>query len=129
MAKSEKGEVAATLYGQPVVLVLDFNAQCELEDLYGTSIVKVVEDMAAAFAAGRPNMRDVRAILWAGMLRDNAKASLRDAGNLEPPEGEAPGDLCLALMIAAGFVDPDAGADGEDEAGNAPPPESDPPPA
>ena len=56
-------------------LVFDLNAMVELEDLYG--------DIDKAFEAmNKGSFKAIRALIWAGLLHENADLTIHDVGAL-----------------------------------------------
>lgn len=94
MAKEIKiGDKAYTIhYGQ--------NALCALEDALDEGIDSIVK----RFVAGKVALRDFRAIIWAGLLKEHRAMTLETVGDLCDAAGGRMSDLvpeCFAEMIAS----------------------------
>jgi hypothetical protein len=94
------------------VLVMDFNAFCQAEEVTGLSF------MAGELAY--TNMRALRALVWAGLLHEHPDLTLKDAGDIITKLGMAHCFDAVAEAITAAM--PEAG-EGEKEDGS----DSDPP--
>ena len=57
-------------------LRFDFNALCALEDELGLSIAKL-----GNILAGSVGLKDLRAIVWAGLIHEDESLSVKDVGN------------------------------------------------
>ncbi|MFW6079005.1 MAG: hypothetical protein ACODAE_05250 [Gemmatimonadota bacterium] len=110
-------DVTLELAGETRRLRYDFNALCDLEDALGRPLSALSEDSAG--------FREIRAMLWAGLIHEDPDLTLRDAGALlgrhieDGGRLEAVGEATERAMARAGF---ETGEDGEaeDAAGNGP---------
>lgn len=93
MANAAKGEHAVEIDGRVWVLVYDANAFCEIEDALGVPIAQ----LDARLADGR--VKDLRAVLWAGLLARQPDITLREAGALLAPK--AMGEAIMAAIRKA----------------------------
>ena len=57
-------------------LRFDFNALCALEDELGLSIAKL-----GNIVAGSVGLKDLRAIVWAGLIHEDESLTVKDVGN------------------------------------------------
>lgn len=60
---------------KPRSILFDFNAWIELEDIYG-NIPAAMEKMGSGL------MRDVRNILWAGLVHEDPELTIKDVGKI-----------------------------------------------
>jgi hypothetical protein len=81
MANPERGEVALTVGDRTYTLVLDFNAQCELEELLSTPEQRMTLGRAFLLAASY-SMTHIRAMVWASLRRHHSDMTVTDVGNL-----------------------------------------------
>ena len=110
MANKNRGEISIQAQGETVTLCIDFNALCALEE-QGLDI----EALAAEMSLGK--MIPMRKLLWAAMLRHRPDATEADAAAVASDVGLIEtAQIFPRLFAAAGLV-----ADGEADAGNAPP--------
>lgn len=101
MANRFLGEITTEVDGQTYKLRLDFNAMAEFEDATGKEAFAVF----AAFENGKASVKDMRAILWAGLREHHPDVDMKGAGAIlshdvdilrqlleacMPGEGEAP---------------------------------------
>lgn len=94
MANPLKGEVEFEAGGETYVLLLDFNALCELE----TEVPGLMDGTAEIKSPSA-----IRAVVHAGLAAHHPALSLRDAGNLINMIGlEAAGDL-VSRSFAGSF--------------------------
>jgi hypothetical protein len=69
------------LNGQDYVLKFDYNALCSFEQATDKSFLKFFNDLdEQGFLSMQ--LSDLRALLWAGLLHNDGKFKLTDAGNL-----------------------------------------------
>lgn len=78
MANKIKGEVGLQHEGKEYILVLDFNALCEFEDVSG----KPVGDVLDSLQRGKIVARDMRALIWAGLKQRHPDVTLELAGRI-----------------------------------------------
>lgn len=119
MANREKGEVAVSVDGVDYTLVLDFNAICEIENLYDMAITQFVELIDTGMKSGHVSLKDLRAILWAAMKKADPGATLVSAGQLAGGLGEDLGNVVRSIMDGSGMFD--VAGDEAPEVGNASP--------
>lgn len=82
MGNAVKGTVTVKFEGKNVNLCLDFNAICEIEDVYQSDFPTILSNLDTAVKAGRMCFKDLRVILWGGMLQAQPDATLVDAGKI-----------------------------------------------
>ena len=90
MANPARGETRIRIGKQDYVLAYDLNALCEVEYLLGASISAVMERLA------QPRLRDMRALLWAGLQRRHPM-TVGEAGDLLGEILRAGADATAAL--------------------------------
>lgn len=88
MANKERGDIAVTLGGRKFALRPTYEALCEIEEATGVKIVP----LAAMFAAKHFGMRDMTAVVTAGLKAAGEPAT---AGTVGP------------MIVATGVTDPD----------------------
>lgn len=79
MANRHKGEVAFDVEGKNYVLCFTSNALCELEDAIGVGIAKIgglLSDVETL------KLKDVRAVLWAGLTDHHQGIDMKSAGGI-----------------------------------------------
>ena len=76
MAVPARGETRVRIDGEDRVLAYDLNALCQVEEALGEPL------SAVAARLGRPALRDLRALLWAGLQRHYPGTTLAMAGDL-----------------------------------------------
>lgn len=86
--------------GESHTIRYDFNAMADYEEAVGKPITQMGE--------GNVGMRELRALLWAGLLHKHPRLTLKQAGSLIPPERMAEvAEACgTALVRALGKPDP-----------------------
>jgi hypothetical protein len=100
MANAHRGEIAATLGGQPRRLVLTLGALAELEAAFG---VDGLAGLGERFETGRLRARDLAAIIGAGLRGAGEAISDDEAAKLAHAEG-LPGYVrVVAELLAATF--------------------------
>lgn len=104
MANKIKGEVGFKAAGQNYVLLLDFNALCELED-----VVPGLMDGTANLAS----QRAVRAVFHAGLAEHHPELTDKDAGRLIHEIGLERAAELIGESCTASFGTPE-GKDGAD---------------
>jgi hypothetical protein len=120
MANRAKGEISVTVDGAKKVLVLDWEAMCQFEDLLDVSFNDFLARLSEDKTGRRTKMMDLRAIIWAAMLYHQPDATLPQASAVCQALGADIGDTIRDLLIAGGLIpDPDEAA-----AGNARAPET-----
>lgn len=120
MVNPQRGEARVTLGdGKEHVLRYDFNAIASIEEATGRSITGFL-----AALKGDVPYRDIRALVWAGLLHTvplhhrNRILTLEDVGRLlptDPSVGEVAASAALALARSLG-VDVKEGGGGQGEA-------------
>ncbi|MER5172666.1 hypothetical protein [Thioclava kandeliae] len=97
MGNKFRGEALATINGLQMVMVMDFNAMCDMEETTGRTLEEVLTD----FESGRILSKDLRAMAFAMLHERQPKLRLRDVGNLcgEDAQGVMAG--CAAAIQAA----------------------------
>jgi len=103
VANRAKGQVSVDVNGEAVNLSLTFNAICELEDLYGTSISDIVAKVDTDVKRDAVSYKDLRAILWASLLDARPDASLPDAGKVAEALGVDLGGVIKSVIEASGL--------------------------
>ena len=106
VANREKGEVEIDVGGKTYVLVMDFEAMCQLEDKLSTAD-KDVTFVEVMQKADRGSMRHMRAVLWAALLRHQPDITLQDVTNVIQTLGGVNG-LNKALLAVSKATRPDA---------------------
>ena len=100
-----RGEVVATIGGQPVRLRLTLGALAELETAFQ---VDDLAQLAARFGRGALSARDLQAIVTVAMRGAGRCVTDAEAADL-PVAGELPGlARAVAELLALTFGDPDA---------------------
>lgn len=92
-----RGEVVATLGGQQVRLVLDFNAICDVEAAAGVPAPVLFE----RFEGGGAGFQDLRTMLWAVSQRHQPHLTPREIGDLIGADLDAARDALQQVMTAA----------------------------
>jgi hypothetical protein len=89
----------------------DMNALADYEQATGKPITSIAE--------GQPGVREVRALLWAGLRHQFPRMAIEQAGRLIPNDAEGLGDIAeaCARAVAICFGKPDAA--GRDASGEA----------
>lgn len=106
MANREKGEVTIDVEGTPYLLVMDFEAMCQLEDKLSTA-EKDVTFVEVMQKADRGSLRHLRAVLWAALLRHQPDMTLQDVTALIDKLGGVAG-VHKALLAVNKATRPDA---------------------
>lgn len=75
MSNAYKGE--AELEGTPYTLRYTFNSLCLVEEKAGINLIDYFEKVLP-----HPNLSDMRFLLWAGLVPDNPKMTLNEAGDI-----------------------------------------------
>ena len=107
MANPARGESRIRIGARDFTIAYDLNALCEVELLLDTPLTAIVERLV------QPRMRDLRALLWAGLQRRHPM-TVSDAGDLLGEVIRAGADATAALGeqlsegIAAAFPPPTA---------------------
>lgn len=99
MANPVKGEVAFEAAGRPYTLSFSVNALCELEEALGLSVARISEVMGDDNSV---SLRNVRALVWAGLRDHHPEVTQVEAGRLIDAVGiaEAVGLVGRAFMLA-----------------------------
>lgn len=74
MANKHRGYVEVELGGEVRRLKYDLNALAELEDALGYPVTQLRDD--------RIGVRELRALVWAGLLHEEPKLTLKAAGSM-----------------------------------------------
>lgn len=69
---------AVSLPNTDFTLRYDFNALCALEEKTGENILENFQEWQSGKS---PSMRQIRVYIWGGLLHNNPKVTLEDAGN------------------------------------------------
>lgn len=88
MARSDRGDgFIARFEGDSVFIRYDLNAAAAFEDETGYPIAEIFKQTATV---GRSDAKNARAFIWAGMLFERPKITIREAGDLigQYAEGE-----------------------------------------
>ena len=107
MANPARGEARVRIGDRDFTLAYDLNALCEVELLLGMPLQSILERLA------QPRLRDMRALLWAGLQRHHPM-SVAEAGDLLGEVLRSGADATAALGqqlsegIAAAFPPPAA---------------------
>jgi hypothetical protein len=98
VANEARGEREFEAYGKRYVLKFSANALAELEAALGIPILA----MADRFSAGNAGVRELRALLWAGLSEGQPGMTLLDAGRLIDEVGirEVIGETLAAFEAA-----------------------------
>ncbi|MEJ6397042.1 hypothetical protein [Yoonia sp. 208BN28-4] len=111
MGNAAKGVVSVEVEGEKLDLCLDMNAICEIEDLYAMDIQTFMKLIDQGAKTERLSLKDLRALLWASMLRSDPKATLVSAGNVAQALGSDLVEVIGKLIAESGLFDaPDDGA-------------------
>lgn len=94
MANKARGEVSFHVGEREYVLVYTINALCEIEDALGFSVSDMEERLR------KPSARDIRALLWAGLMEHHPEITLQQAGSLESPLPEMVAAVTRAMEAA-----------------------------
>lgn len=100
MANRRRGEVGATVAGQPYRLCLTLGSLAELEDAFG---VDDLGALAARFGSGRLSARDLTRIFAAGARGGGHPISDADAAALPVADGLAEVGAAVAELLEATF--------------------------
>lgn len=103
MANRVKGEVAFEAGEQEYVLLLDFNALCDLEDDFPGLMDGQVEFKSP---------KAIRRVFHAGLAEHHPDLTERDAGRLLHELGLAQAGVVIQEAFKASFPDADAGGEG-----------------
>jgi hypothetical protein len=98
VANEARGEREFEAYGKRYILKFSAKALAELESALGLPILA----MADKFTAGRAGIRELRALLWAGLVEGQPGLTLADAGRLIDEVGirEVIGETLAAFEAA-----------------------------
>lgn len=117
MANTQRGYAVIEL-DRPRTVKFDVNAIAELEDALGKPISQLNETNVG--------IREIRAMVWAGLLHENPKLTLREVGEMIPPDRlkEIADKITKAFQSAFGIKNPKApnatsGPNGTGEESNA----------
>ncbi|TQS73296.1 gene transfer agent family protein [Rhodobacteraceae bacterium] len=97
MVNHIRGEAAVWIGGRQLVMIMDFNAICDLEGATGRSVEDIFDDLDQ----GRVMARDLRAIAYALLQQRQPKMGLREVGELIGHHGAEVMDGVRATMNAA----------------------------
>lgn len=100
VANREKGEIAIAVGDKEYVLVLDFEAMCQLEERLSTDAGKDVTFIEVMAKAERGSMRHMRAVFWAALLRHQPDMTFQDASALVMELGGVQGLNDTLLSVA-----------------------------
>lgn len=78
MANEARGEREFEAYGKRYILKFSANALAELEAVLGLPILQ----MADKFTAQNAGIRELRALVWAGLIEHHPEMTLKGAGEL-----------------------------------------------
>jgi hypothetical protein len=83
-----------------------FNALCELEDALGRPLLEIRNNF---------RVKDLRALVWAGLLHENPDLTLEEAGRLldEAPSLEDVGDAVMMAVEMSVTKNADKGGSGK----------------
>ena len=101
MSNPHRGEVAFAVGDQTYTLFYGTNSICELEDKLGQNLAEIV--------AGLGQLKVMRAVLWAGLLRHH-NMSLEEAGDVMDAAGVPATVEAVNKAIFTAFPPPAAGA-------------------
>jgi hypothetical protein len=88
MSNKNRGEITVRL-DRVRTLRFDFNALAEFEDAMGVSMIYAFQSFGDQGNGPDVSMKAVRAMLWAGLLHEEPKLTLRRAGELlEAADGD-----------------------------------------
>jgi len=110
MANALTGEVAFTVDGEEMILLIDINALCVVEDRLGKKTADIVGDLEAM------GLSMLRTIFWAGLQDHRPGLSPKEAGKIiqqiTPPKAR---ELVMQAFIASFPVpqEGDEAAEGE----------------
>jgi hypothetical protein len=86
--------------GKPRELRFDFNSLVKIEDELKLSIAEI-----GKIIAGVGSMRQIRAILWAGLSHSGEKLTVEDVGNFIDLSGDREGSLAyIAGKLSEAFM-------------------------
>lgn len=78
MANAKRGMCDLSVGGRTLRLLFDFNAICELED----ALHEPFSDCAVRWQQNKFTMKEVRAMVWAGLREHHPEYSIKDCGAL-----------------------------------------------
>lgn len=79
MANRQKGEMSFDADGKTYVLCFSSNALCELEDAIGVGVVRLGELLSNVETL---KLKDVRAVLWAGLTDHQKGIDVKSVGRI-----------------------------------------------
>ncbi|WP_406870452.1 hypothetical protein ABEB22_12565 [Thioclava sp. 'Guangxiensis'] len=97
MGNKFRGEALATINGLQMVMVMDFNAMCDMEEATGRTMEEVLTD----FEQRRILSKDLRAMAFAMLHERQPKLRLRDVGTLIGEDMDGVMDGCIKAIEAA----------------------------
>lgn len=98
-----RGEASLTVRGRTYALVFDLNAFAELEGALGEPLERPLHRLLARQVA----LRDVRALVWAGLRARHPDVSLQEAGDLLAEVGLRPALSGLVPALIAALPKPE----------------------
>lgn len=104
MANRQKGEVAFDACGKSYVLCFSANALCELEDVIGVGVAKIGDLLSNPETL---TLKNVRAVLWAGLTDHHSGIDLKVAGAIIDDVGMFRAVELIAAGLSAAFPDED----------------------
>ena len=116
MSNKHKGEVRVEVCGASILLVLDHNALCELEEALNKDTASIVTKMFKDGAAGRVSAKLLRTIIWAAMLHSLPETTLKEAGDVANELGSNLVEVVGELFMQNGLLDIGEATDPEEEA-------------
>lgn len=102
MANKNRGEVTAKFKGKNVVLTLEINEICQLEDELDMSIGEI----EVKLKSGNARVKVLRAMFWAMMIKHRPKTTMLEAGDFVQGLGAEAGEKLLSVFEAV-FPAPD----------------------
>lgn len=78
MTNQARGAHTFEADGKTYTLFFDMNSLADLEDAMGVKLPQIVERIEA----GEMGIKEVRALLWAGLLHEHEELTIREAGQL-----------------------------------------------
>jgi hypothetical protein len=103
--------------GRDLRFYYDFDALVAVEEAAGRSFKAVLEDMAR----GETLLKDLRALIWAGLQKHQPEITLSQAGELVLTEGQQLGEsMREALVAAMPELKADSPKKGDRDGGNPP---------
>lgn len=101
MGNIERGEVSFEVEGAGYVLRYDFNAFCELEDLFGQPIMEILQVFNSDNA--KFGFREMRKFIMAGLTSSNGEVDLKKCGELIHAVGFTEVQNLILQAIEASF--------------------------